>query len=171
MSQTNLSAEQARPAEDAPPSGLTWGVKRSFMGYLSALSDAEIALGEGATLVGEGFLNFTLVDSTVDPGTGRGTMHFHGQALLSGHGGMMSVALRDPRLELDGALAVLGVVNGDEAPVPLATLEDCAFERNGTDLLWSSMRVLLTAEGSEMFARQYAAGQELDPVFVRIPLS
>lgn len=155
-----------------PPQGLVWGVKQSFMGYLSMLDDAEIALSDTVELLEGSVLCFATEGVDVDPKDGTGNLRFTGTAVLSGHGGMMRVELRDPQIRLrsDGADLTVGEPSGGEGRLTLATLGDAGFERSEDDLLWSALRVRLLADGVPLFGGQYAAGQPLDPVYVRIPL-
>ena len=104
---------------------------------------------------------------------------------LSGHHGMMSLFVADPWLEFGAAGAVLSVADPQRAPgggarlellrlaVPAKTgssgtgtagLEPAAPGFAGTG--WKELRAQLAPAAVELFNGQYAAGEEMDPVFL-----
>jgi len=166
----NLHADADRPA--LPPLGLTWGIKRSFVRYLSSLPDAQVSATDGAEIIEGSLFHFTPDGGSFDPGTRTGTLRFRGDVRLSGHYGMMFVQLLDPWIEFtaDGAALTIGEP-GDENRYALVTLQaapDSPVDANGS-LLWEGVQTALTAEGSQTFNDQYPAGQPMDPLFIRIP--
>lgn len=175
MSQ-HLPGEGSRTVEavTVQATGMFWGIRRSFLDYVLRLPDVDIAVGDGAEMLDSGLLVFPLSRSTLDPTADRlsGALDFGGQAVVSGHGGMLRVRLAFPRLEIDGMEATLTVDGGgdghDASRVTLARLDDCLLERQGAELLWSSTSVTLAAGGVPLFGGQYTAGQGLDPVYVRL---
>ncbi|MCX6499420.1 MAG: HtaA domain-containing protein [Arthrobacter sp.] len=163
-------SSQPTPALQGPPPGLTWGIKGSFMRYLSAIEDTTVAVEDGASLLEMGAFNFTLAGSSVDASTGAGSFDFHGKVALSAHAGMLSLVLRNPRVDIDGTIASLSIDGGTTHRLVLCELEGGAYEALGSDLVWSADQVHLTVAGAGVFGGQYPPGQELDPVRLRIPL-
>jgi hypothetical protein len=165
--------EQPADLTEGPPAGLTWGIKKSFMRYLSAIEDIAIGLHGGAVMLDLGALNFEYKSSTVDPATMNGTFDFAGSGELSAHGGMLSVTLSNPRVTVTGDEAILSIEKtaGDpNSRLALCTMTGGSYESFGSDLLWSSDRVSLAPEGVSVFGGQYATGQQLDPIYLRIAL-
>lgn len=157
-----------------PPLGLTWGVKRSFVSYLSHLPDASVSAAGGADIVNGSFFNFAPAGGDYDPATGLGTLRFSGDVRLSGHGGMMRIQLRDPwvsvtegGMEFGTTLEGPGGLGGDQ-PCTLARLSGQSPQRTEGRLLWLDVATLLTADGSGIFNDQYPKGQEMDPLFIHL---
>ena len=160
-------------AADSAQPGLTWGLKRSFIRYISSLRDGQHAELEGASLVPPSSFRFS-TDSTELDDDGTGTIRFRGQVRLGGHGGMLFVMIADPWVEIGRDAALLTVVDVEHWPdtsrrMPLATLELPDATRTEAGLLWSSVEVRLTREGTEVFNDQYAVGEEMDPLTMLIP--
>lgn len=162
-------------AVEAQTAGLFWGIKRSFLEYVLRLPDADIALGDGAEILDSGLLVFPLARADLEPAEVlRGSLEFSGRVVISAHGGMLRVDFGSPLLEVHGGQAVLSVTSSgvpgasDGDRLALARLEDCALERAGDELLWSSLRVGLAEQGAPVFGGQYPVGQELDPLYVRL---
>lgn len=160
-----------------PPPGLTWGIKRSFVKYLSYLPDAAVSAAAGADIVDGSFFNFAPDGGDFDPSTGLGTLQFKGDVRLSGHGGMMRVRLLNPRVTVTATGTELGVsdhVSDRPARIPTA-LPVLAELSGGTPLLtegrllWLDLMTRLSADGTGVFNDQYPLGQEMDPLFIHIP--
>jgi hypothetical protein len=168
----NLHADADRPA--LPPLGLTWGIKRSFVRYLSSLPDAQVSATDGAEIVEGSLFNFQPAGGSFDAAARTGVLRFRGDVRLSGHYGMMFVQLLDPWVEFtaDGAVLTVGEP-GVDTRYALATLQpapDSPVDDEG-GRLWEGVQAALSAAGSETFNDQYPAGQPMDPLFIRIPAS
>jgi hypothetical protein len=153
--------------------GLSWGIKRSFIDYIHGLPDASVAAVDGADMDQAGAFHFAPDRSDYDVGSGTGVLRFRGDVRLSGHQGMMFVRLLDPWIALTGGRGILSISTGEDVGQDRTAV---AFLRAGapipaTDgsLSWSGIEVAITDEGSELFDGQYAAGQPMDPLFVRLP--
>lgn len=160
-----------------PPPGLTWGIKRSFVKYLSYLPDAAVSAADGADIVNGSFFNFAPDGGDFDPSTGLGTLQFKGDVRLSGHGGMMRVRLLNPWVTVTGAGAELGVSgHASDTPSRIPTIPPVLAELSaGTPLLtegrllWLDLTTRLSADGTGVFNDQYPLGQEMDPLFIHVP--
>lgn len=173
----NNHADAVPPAAEAlPPEGLTWGVKRSFVNYLTSLPDGDISAADGASEVGPGLFNFLPGGGTFDPAAGAGVLRFRGDVRLAGHYGMMFVQIADPWVEFQpggGSLTVaLGEPGTDASErIVLVALEAAAPRLVGGDLVWQSVPTRLTRDGSDVFNHQYGVNQQMDPVSIRVPAS
>ncbi|GAA3884310.1 hypothetical protein GCM10022381_28120 [Leifsonia kafniensis] len=173
----DATTTDAAPVDGAPElaPGLTWGLKRSFIRYLSSLPDGAHALGEGASLAYSSIFHFELGDgSTYDPSTGRGVLKFRGQVQLSGHYNMMFVLIADPWVEFTDDGVVLTVVDSLTWPdrqqrIVLAELDRVEPETAPAGLLWQDVPARLSARGVFVFNEQYGQGEEMDPVFILLP--
>ena len=171
---------------DAPV--LRWGIKRSFISYLSRLPDGSVSAGAGASIVSGSYFQFE-PDGGAPADAGApadsapaGVRRFRGQVRLSGHHGMMSLFVADPWLEFGAAGAVLSVADPQQAPGGGARLELLRLDlpagtgSSGTGLEpaapgvagtgWKELRAQLAPAAVELFNGQYAAGEEMDPVFL-----
>jgi hypothetical protein len=169
----NHHADAASP-EALPPEGLTWGVKRSFVNYLTTLPDGAISAAKGATEVGPGLFNFLPGGGSFDPGTGTGILRFRGDVRLAGHYGMMFVQVADPWVEFrpDGAVLTVALGEpGDDAAerIVLVAFDAAAPRRVGASFVWRSLPTRLTREGSDVFNHQYETNQAMDPLSIRVP--
>ncbi|MCG2621278.1 HtaA domain-containing protein [Arthrobacter sp. I2-34] len=166
-------ASTAGPAA-LPPLGLTWGLKRSFISYLSRLPDRAVSATRGASVIESSLFNFSPDGGTFDPQTGLGTMRFRGDVRLSGHYGMMFVHIADPWIEFAADHATFSIAKtqglGSENPrLPLAMLDVAAPTPAGGSYVWDGLPIALAPEGTSIFDDQYPAGQPMDPLFIRYP--
>ena len=172
------TTETDRPG--APPHGLRWGIKASFVAYVRRMPGGRSTISHGAGATGAEVLyafDPTPPDAT-SPGTAR-AWAFTGDVRFAGHGGMMFVRLATPWLEVDadgGArLSIEDPYQRPDAPrVPLADLTLARHSSPEVDAdgveLWASHDVRLTAEAVELFNDVYAAGEPLDPLTVVVPI-
>jgi hypothetical protein len=173
-----VSTDPARPArpsvEELPRPGLTWGLKRSFIRYISTLPDGTHTETAGATLEPPSLFRFSPTGSDLDPTTGLGTMRFRGEVRLGGHRGMLGVLIADPWVKMTAGGAVLSVVDARHWPdrsrrLALATLASVRPAETPDGLVWGPVPAHLTAEGAHVFGGQYAAGEEMDTVVAYLP--
>jgi hypothetical protein len=155
-----------------PPLGLSWGIKRSFIDYINGLPDASVSVVNGATVDETGLFRFAAENSDYDAVRGTGILRFRGDVRLSGHHGMMFVRLLDPWIVFTGGRGILSISTGDDVGqdrTAVASLRSGA-PRQAADgsLIWADVEVAITDEGSELFDGQYASGQLMDPLFIRV---
>lgn len=164
------------PANSAPgplpPFGLSWGIKRSFIGYVNGLPDAAVSAVGGASFDEAGLFRFSVDRSDYDAVRGAGVLRFRGDVRVSGHHGMMFVRLLDPWITFTGGLGILSIgTGGNDGQERAAVASLRAGEpRRAADgsFVWVDVEVVITDEGSELFDGQYAAGQPMDPVSIRV---
>lgn len=173
-----MSNPTESPTDSAPPLGLTWGIKRSFVRYLSFLPDASMSIDNGAEATNGSFFTFKPNGAELDPQTGRGTLRFTGEVRMSGHGGMMRLQLLNPWITLTPEGATLSVStpgssgsDSDTTPkgIVLVTLKLPHLDNMGAGLLWQDVPTFLTTDGAALFNDQYPVGQEMDPLFIHLP--
>jgi hypothetical protein len=163
-----------------PRRGLTWGIKRSFIRYLAGVPDAVVSAAIGADVVEGDLFNFAPVPNNPDSFSGRCSYDFRGDVRLRAYYGMLFLQLLTPRIDINGDMAILSVATGSAQAEPaseaactqyvqLAILTDVHTQQVGQDFLWFSNQVRLTPDGSAFFNDQYPEGQEMDPVFIRVP--
>ena len=166
---------------------LRWGIKRSFISYLSRLPDGSVSADAGASIVSGSYFQFAPDGGgpvgeagSADPGTAEdptpagvgtaGIRRFRGQVRLSGHHGMMSLFVADPWLEFDAEGAVLSVADPGQVPGSGARLELLQLAVPvGPDVAgtgWTELPAQLAPAAVDLFNGQYAAGEEMDPVFL-----
>lgn len=148
---------------------LDWGVKQSFCGYVQS-AGGTIETAAGATRREDGAFSFVpapdsdlaLSSDGVPVGAGR----FLGEVKFSAHGGMLSVLLADPAVEIGPAGAVLTVAE-DAArkrrlQVAKLDLSAAAPGEAGETVIPAA----LTLDGHFYLGDHYPPGTALDPVRV-----
>ena len=150
---------------------LSWGVKQSFRSYVEA-TGGVIEAGGGAERTQDGGFTFAPApggDLRLDADgklEGRGT--FTGELKFEAHGGMLSVFLADPAIEVDDKGAALTVADTAKRDyrVEIARLDlaAAATEPSGEIVI----PVGLSIEGSRLLGDHYAPRTELDPVRLRL---
>jgi Htaa len=151
---------------------LRWGIKRSFISYLSRLPDGSVSADAGASIVSGSYFQFESDGggSAADAGAPAAVRKFRGQVRLSGHHGMMSLFVADPWLEFTAGGAVLSVEDPQQAPGSGGRLELLRLAVPGgsedAGAEWTELPAQLAPAAVELFNGQYPAGEEMDPVFL-----
>lgn len=139
---------------------LSWGIKRSFLGYLESLPDCIIATNDGAYREeSSGTFVFPYVGRT-ELGGGHHRLEFKGDVRIRAHGGMLLVIFMDPWLTFTDGRVELSVVDLMHWP------DTSRREVLGvSDLVQGAEFPLILAESAlETFNNVYPAGVPLDPV-------
>ncbi|HEX7759984.1 MAG TPA: HtaA domain-containing protein [Caulobacteraceae bacterium] len=150
---------------------LNWGVKESFRNYVEG-SGGAIDAGLGAARTEDGGFTFPAA-----PGQGltlgadgrpQGRGEFTGEVRFQAHGGMLSVFLADPALEIAPSGAFLTVADSPDRTrrLPLAKLDLAAMSTadDGELVIPASM----SNEGWQVLGDHYLPSTPLDPVRVRL---
>ncbi len=159
------------PADQLPPLGLSWGVKRSFIDYIASLPDGSVSATSGAAKADDSLFCFGPGSGDYDVARGTGVLRFRGDVRLAGHHGMLLVRLLDPWITFTGGSGVLSISTGDGGGQDRATigfLSPARPRQSDGYLVWDHVDVVISPEGSELFDGQYAAGQPMDPLFIRV---
>lgn len=172
---TTESEQPGEPGREDYRPGLTWGLKRSFIRYVSRLPDGRHAETDGASVVRSSVFHFELADTAgYDRDTGLGLVTFRGDVRIAGHGNLLFVMIADPWVEFRDDGGVLIVVDVQHWPdrdrrMPLATLGAAHRDVTAAGDVWAWLPAFLTAEGRAVFNDQYPTGTELDPLVISLP--
>ncbi|MCX7584941.1 HtaA domain-containing protein [Phenylobacterium sp. 58.2.17] len=153
-----------------PAASLQWGVKQSFRNYVG-MAGGTTEVGAGAQQTEDGAFVFAAAegDLALDAeGKLQGRGGFTGEVKFQAHGGMLSVFLADPAIEVDDKGAALTVADTAKRDyrVEVARLDLAAMttEPSGEIII----PVGLSIEGSRLLGDHYAPRTELDPVRLRL---
>lgn len=138
---------------------LEWGVKQSFRAYVEG-SGGTIAATDGASRDAAGAFVFEAAadsDLVVADGALRGTGRFRGRVAFLAHGGLLSVTLTDPWLELADAGWVLSI-----AETPTRRTAIAKVDVGG--LAGGALPTATTHEGMMILGDHYPPGTALDAV-------
>lgn len=153
-----------------PITKLSWGVKQSFRSYVEAMG-GKIDVGEGASRTPDGVFAFPAGPgeglALGDDGRPKGRGDFTGDVRFEAHGGMLSVYLADPAIEVgpDGAILTVAETPARTRRSPIAKL-DLAAAAPGDDggLV---IPAAATLDGMMILGDHYPPGTPLDPVILR----
>lgn len=163
-----MNAASASP-DPLPALGLSWGIKRSFIDYINSLPDGSVSATNGATVAEPSLFCFSPESSDYDVERGTGVLRFRGDVRLAGHHGMLLVRLLDPWITFTGGSGVLSISTGEgQDRTAVGFLTPSKPRVAGGSLVWEPVDVVISPEGSELFDGQYAAGQPMDPLFIRV---
>ena len=153
-----------------PATSLQWGVKQSFRNYVG-MAGGTTEVGAGAQQTEDGAFVFAAADGDLAldaEGKLQGRGGFTGEVKFQAHGGMLSVFLADPAIEVDDKGAALTVADTAKRDyrVEVARLDLAAMttEPSGEIII----PVGLSIEGSRLLGDHYAPRTELDPVRLRL---
>lgn len=147
---------------------LVWGVKESFRGYVQAVG-GTMAAADGATLSGDSEFEFpAMADSTLELGADgvlTGVGRFSGMAQFEAHGGMLSVHLAEPIVEIVGEGGSLTLDDPRTGRVEIAKLNLAGgADEDG----WRVVPTALAMHGSYALGGHYAAMTPIDPVRLKV---
>lgn len=166
-----MSPSRPNDHSDAPPPGLSWGIRRSFLEYISGLPDGRAVLDGGAAVSSAFGVTFPPATVDFDHAAGAVDLVFDGGLTFTGHFGMLNIRFGQPRVRLlrdKGTLFVVAGGGGPDADRPIA-----AFNTNsandGCHRVWHGRDVRLLSAGAELFGGVYDEGTPLDPLVAVIP--
>lgn len=148
---------------------LTWGVKQSFRNYVEA-TGGRIEASQGAQRAPDGAFTFAAAPGeglTLDAaGKPNGRACFKGEVSFEAHGGMLSVQLADPTVEIGSSGGVLSVADlGTGGRVEVARLDLAESSEVAGELV---IPAALTPEGSQWLGDHYPIMTALDPLRLAI---
>ena len=153
-----------------PATSLQWGVKQSFRNYVG-MTGGTTEVGAGAQQTEDGAFVFAAADGDLAldaEGKLQGRGGFTGEVKFQAHGGMLSVFLADPAIEVDDKGAALTVADtpSRNLRVEVGRLDLAAATTDPSGEI--VIPVGLSIEGSRLLGDHYAPRTELDPVRLRL---
>ncbi|MBT9473741.1 MAG: HtaA domain-containing protein [Pseudomonadota bacterium] len=151
---------------------LSWGVKQSFRNYVEATGGVTQA-SDGAARDADGGFTFTaLAGGDLHLGADgklQGTGKFQGELRFEAHGGMLSVCLVDPAVEVDADGAALTVA---DSPARTRRLEIARLDLSAMTPGEAGEMIIPTAlsmDGVQLLGDHYPPRTPLDPVRLVLP--
>lgn len=159
---------------------LTWGIKQSFVSYISGpIAHGSISTSGNAS--GTYPFTWTAGASTLNADASAGSASFTGAVAFTGHGGQLDVTVANPRVEVSGTTGMLfadvvskSLSSGQPVSYPgvaLAALTLPAPSISAGVATWTGVSASLTAAGVPAFAEFYAAGTALDFLSLSAPVA
>lgn len=151
---------------------LSWGVKQSFRTYVEA-AGGQIETGEGAGRDADGAFTFAAAPGEgLKPGADgkpEGHGRFLGEVRMKAHGGMLSVSLADPDIEIGPAKAAVTVMDrGLRTPrrVEFAALDltQMTIGDDGEIVIPAA----LSMDGCQILGDHYPPRTAIDPVRLKL---
>ena len=145
---------------------LIWGLKESFRNYVEA-TGGTVGVERGAERTPDGAIAFAPITdealSLDSQGKPQGQGKFLGDVKFQGHGGMLSVHLGDPIIEIgDAGGSLTVVVDGTSSRLEIARLDLSAMsEGEAGELL---IPTTLSMDGCHLLDNHYPSGTVLDPI-------
>jgi hypothetical protein len=155
----------------APAASLEWGVKQSFRTYVEA-AGGVIEAGGGAERGADGAFTFAGAPGgglTLDAnGRPEGQARFLGEVRFEAHGGLLSVFLADPIVEIGTSGAILTVADSPARTrrVELAQLDPAAITVGESGEI--VIPAALAMDGIQLLGDHYSLMTALDPLRVRL---
>lgn len=158
--------EESQEVPAPPTHHLRWGIKSSFLGYVSRMPDGRAYLGNGATVNELNEMLFPLTSAE------DGTFSFGGTVTFSGHFGMLFVQVAEPRIVVRDGEAEMTVADPESKEggrLRLVTFALTGPETEGDLEHWTAADVRLTQEGVPVFGDVYQAGEQFAPLTIIVP--
>ncbi|WP_167045566.1 HtaA domain-containing protein [Salinibacterium sp. ZJ454] len=175
MSDEFVGSETLLQMDPTVVAGLTWGLKRSFLGYLARTPMSQVSLGSGAGVTTQSEFWFPLADaSQFDVQRGDGVLKFSGNVRFIGHGGFLHVLLDRPWIEVTADSALLSFTecrteDPTDQRMGVASLTWPTPQDDQGDWIWPEVPTALASAGVELFNDVYPVGEALEPIRLRIP--
>lgn len=166
---------------------LTWGVKERFRSYISgSIANGEWTVSDDMRYETPSFI-WETGTGVVSPTVDTGEIDFTGAVHFTGHGGLMTLDLANPKIEFtdaETAYLLLDIgsndasddgVNAEQDNLKVAKID--LTERvtaDGTSLTIDGAVPLLTADGAAAMNGEYGtyvAGDDLDPILLEATIA
>jgi hypothetical protein len=150
---------------------LTWGVRGSFLHYVSAVAHGTVETAGGATVDEHGVFAFPVVSVEQDGTDWR--LAFSGSVRFTAHHGFLDLLLLDPKVVIGPGGGVVGTRTdaGSDRTTPVVTLPGIPPVLDGDVLEWEGLPTLLVPSAVPLFGDVYPAGTPMDPLGMRAALS
>jgi len=144
---------------------LRWGLRESLRTYVESLPGGEIEVLDGAQRLASGAFAFPLSPASAGQDDLDKPLDFDGAVRLTGYNGLMRIEFAQPRLESDGELVTLSVLDSlDEAlaeRIPFATSLASSLWLTGPTRRTANA-VNLTSAGAALLGDVYTEGSLMD---------
>lgn len=168
MSETN---EPVASDSASVGTGLAWGVKDTFVRYITTMPGGSATTSGDATTTRDGSFYFTTADqSGFDTTTLTGTIKFSGRVNFVGHFGALSVSLVDPWVTFDGDGGSLSVEwgTGPESRSEIVRIAPDTPVAAGSVLAWRAAETVLSPAAVAQFNGVYRDGEPFAPLAIRV---
>lgn len=149
---------------------LVWGVKQSFRNYVQVTGGVTEA-GEGVDRTPDGeFIFAAAPDSTLSldaDGKPQGQGKFLGEIHFNAHGGMLSVHLANPMIEITETGAVLTVAESGDDDARRVRVAQLDLSTVSADAGETIIPTTLLMDGIQLLGDHYPLRTVLDPVRLR----
>ncbi|KAA9159028.1 hypothetical protein FPZ12_020980 [Amycolatopsis acidicola] len=155
---------EAQPGTPADFTGLTWGIKSSFVAYVARTPDGKAYLSRGAGVNERNEILFPHKENEATDANGT-VFAFGGLVQFDAHFGMMSVRISEPRVTVIDGKGELTVPNPDSAGgeyMRLVTFDLAGPVADDGRERWDATDVRLAPEGVELFGETYQAGEPFE---------
>ena len=154
-------------------SEIAWGIKKSFLTYITGSIAKGGFDGNGVSESGGTFL-FSGTDGSVDPGQKVGSVNTSGSLHFYGHGGKLDLTIANLRATFNGNSGQLiadmksSDVEGNKKDFGTVAIAELSYSSlNVSDSsVQGAAEVTLTSAGADAFAGFYEAGTQLDPLAI-----
>lgn len=172
---TNEESATTSTPERPLASGLIWGVKASFLSYLTRMPDLTSSVNGAIVTSGGGFYFPLESADDYDADTGLGTLRFTGDVRFSAHHGILFVMFASPWVTFEPGRATLSFVDPDSHPRldrrrPMADLAVGDWSEHLGARAWPGLPATLREESTELFNGVYPTGEPMEPVDIRVQL-
>lgn len=148
--------------------GLVWGVRESFLAYLTTSPGSQAELDPGSASIPGGQFSFEWDGADeFDLTQPRGVARYRGGVRFTAHFGLLSVAISNPWVHLDGdrgTLSVDGSASTGGSRIALVSFATSTPEQVESGMLWRDCPTALLGEGAMLFNGVYSAGEVFDPL-------
>lgn len=142
---------------------LVWGIRQSLLNYIGLLPDGDVAFSGGSRGSTGGPFSFFSEEMVYDEATREGTMKFGGRVAIEGHGGLLSVVLENPWVELSSDEGLLTTIVAGSRTAVARFLPGVPSAEAGS-LEWPGCLAYLTRAGVGWLGDQYVEGEEIAPI-------
>lgn len=150
---------------------LTWGVRDSFLHYVTAVAHGSVVTGGGATVDEGGVFAFPAVSVDQDGTDWR--LAFTGSVRFTAHHGFLDLLLLDPKVVIGpgGGVVVVRTSTESDRVSPVVMLPGVPPVLDGDVLEWRALPTSLVASAVPLFGDVYPEGTPMDPLGMRVALS
>lgn len=157
----------ARESGSAADTGMVWGIKKSFLNYLSRTPDSLSSVTDGADLTHDGTYQYRFASAPGDSSTFR----FEGSVRFTAHAGALRIGFTNPEISLTPEGASLSIVDhfssAEDGRIEFAqgTLAK-TDEPVSNHITITQLR--LTEGGAELFQHIYETGEAFEDIIINL---